>query len=1006
MTEKNIKSDTEDDVDDEAEQNLKTRLKAYLFAAYATVAAAISQSAEEIAPQLRGLSLPQVSGRALKSLVLAGLLIGAAVAMPAAPFASDGPQTEPVEGETFEPVDDGPSLNGVSLNTLPSTYLGSGAEAPDPPKEVRASAGSQTMAVETAVVDGEPAIVLDDERTPDGRWVSIETSWLNEHVGEVPEVAYVDHESGNEYAAPLQVRGESAAFYVREFSTNTVTFDGEVRLSGAGAGDGTEYQYELGSTEDVDDPSINLTGLSNTQTVSDSGTGAASNSVSGNQPTEAQISVDFDDNETSTVNGGTSTSNYGIGTWEFDEFNLPDRDVITKVEIDTLNTSQSYDLRFYIDGRKFGGTQTYTKSPTFTGEMDNPNPGGSVTAELRAIDAYGEDDLGYVNKTDVKVTGETTFDSGDSGATLSSGSSSVSLDSNSNSKTITLDPSDGYSVSQDADAPFTWELDYTAETVTTDPVVELNGETVGVDGTLADGETVSLSQNASALQEGTNRVNVSTNSPSSGPASLVGLEYSHGAETTTSATVEETTWSQTTNVSNTWPSARSNATATLPMNDRVVDVRNVEVRENGTTWEPVAESDYTLNGTDLTIELGDVAEGSTTEVRATGSKVRVEDGAITVLDPTTSSDTLDTRVRVDDAGPDFALSVDETIFGDRVHYAENATWGETTGEATITADGGKTLTLPDATAGAETSVRTWPIAVAPTAGEVTVTGREGDRSEPGIAVAGDGNSEVEYTFVDATDNTPYVLYSTTNGIVRDSGMASSPITLVDDNSEETLVFQLDDGVASGSGSGSSAGGGGPGLMPAGSGGGGFTALQALIPDASMLLLGLGGLATGLVAVRRSGLVDEGTRGAAAVDTGQDVATTAGRLVERVLENEIVLGLVLLAGGGWLLTSGVLPEQTTLIVSLSAVPVAMFLVLQQFDRFDIRIWAGSTALVGVLGLQILAPELGETIAEEAGVIIVVGALLLGWRALSAWRAEASTPDEVTRLEINAEENDDG
>jgi len=31
------------------------------------------------------------------------------------------------------------------------------------------------MAVETAVVDGEPAIVLDDERTPDGRWVSIET---------------------------------------------------------------------------------------------------------------------------------------------------------------------------------------------------------------------------------------------------------------------------------------------------------------------------------------------------------------------------------------------------------------------------------------------------------------------------------------------------------------------------------------------------------------------------------------------------------------------------------------------------------------------------------------------------------------------------------------------------------------------------------------------------------------------------------------------------------------
>jgi|GEM_PF-5661018 len=369
MTDENTGTHSEDDDGDGSPAGLKQRAKTYAFAAYAWLRAQLAQPAQEIAPQLRGLSLPQVSGRALKSLVLAGLLIGAAVAMPAAPFASDGPQTEPVEGETFEPVDDGPSLNGVSLNTLPSTYLGSGAEAPDPPKEVRASAGSQTMAVETAVVDGEPAIVLDDERTPDGRWVSIETSWLNEHVGEVPEVAYVDHESGNEYAAPLQVRGESAAFYVREFSTNTVTFDGEVRLSGAGAGDGTEYQYELGSTEDVDDPSINLTGLSNTQTVSDSGTGAASNSVSGNQPTEAQISADFDDKEISTVNGGTTTSNYGTGTWGFGTFNLPDSDVITKVEIDTLNTDQTYDLIFYIDGQRFGGTEYNTQSPTFTGEV-------------------------------------------------------------------------------------------------------------------------------------------------------------------------------------------------------------------------------------------------------------------------------------------------------------------------------------------------------------------------------------------------------------------------------------------------------------------------------------------------------------------------------------------------------------------------------------------------------------------------------------------------------------
>jgi len=102
---------------------------------------------------------------------------------------------------------------------------------------------------------------------------------LNEHVGEVPEVAYVDHESENgKYAAPLQVRGgERGVLRPRVLDEHR-----HVRRRGDAvrrrAGDGTEYQYGFGSTEDVDDLSINLTGLSNTQTVSDSGTGAASNS--------------------------------------------------------------------------------------------------------------------------------------------------------------------------------------------------------------------------------------------------------------------------------------------------------------------------------------------------------------------------------------------------------------------------------------------------------------------------------------------------------------------------------------------------------------------------------------------------------------------------------------------------------------------------------------------------------------------------------------------------------
>ena len=78
MTDENTGTHSEDDDGDGSPAGLKQRAKTYAIAAYAWLRAQLAQSAQEIAPQLRGLSLPQVSGRALKSLVLAGLLIGRA----------------------------------------------------------------------------------------------------------------------------------------------------------------------------------------------------------------------------------------------------------------------------------------------------------------------------------------------------------------------------------------------------------------------------------------------------------------------------------------------------------------------------------------------------------------------------------------------------------------------------------------------------------------------------------------------------------------------------------------------------------------------------------------------------------------------------------------------------------------------------------------------------------------------------------------------------------------
>ncbi|OYR68750.1 hypothetical protein DJ79_05065 [Halorubrum ezzemoulense] len=193
MTKNTPESHSEDDDGDESDREQKATVKAYALLVYAylrgglrRVLDELSKAADEIAPQLTGaLSGVSVPARAWKPLGLAAVLLIAAVAIPAAPIGDDPSASvetqEPVEGETFEtetePDTDSETsteperstLNGVTLNELPSSFLDGSPDAPAPPEQVRSSAGSQTMNVETAVVDGEPAIVLEDDRTHDGR---------------------------------------------------------------------------------------------------------------------------------------------------------------------------------------------------------------------------------------------------------------------------------------------------------------------------------------------------------------------------------------------------------------------------------------------------------------------------------------------------------------------------------------------------------------------------------------------------------------------------------------------------------------------------------------------------------------------------------------------------------------------------------------------------------------------------------------------------------------------
>ncbi|SHG78576.1 beta strand repeat-containing protein [Halobaculum gomorrense] len=183
------------------------------------------------------------------------------------------------------------------LGNVPKSHTQAGEQVPTPP--VAASAGAQTLRVEATVVDGEPALNLTDTRNHDGRWVSVPTAWFEQVYGTVPEVARIaNSESGAVYTEPVTIRGGQAVFWTRGYSTNTVTFGGELLISDDPAVDGTTHTYDITNLASASEPTGTLTGVVNTETESHSGTGLATNdvlglSVAGNlAPSNAEVTFE------------------------------------------------------------------------------------------------------------------------------------------------------------------------------------------------------------------------------------------------------------------------------------------------------------------------------------------------------------------------------------------------------------------------------------------------------------------------------------------------------------------------------------------------------------------------------------------------------------------------------------------------------------------------------------------------------------------------------------------
>lgn len=543
---------------------------------------------------------------------------------------------------------------------------------------------------------------------------------------------------------------------------------------------------------------------------------------------------------------------------------------------------------------------------------------------------------------------------------------------------------------------------------TRDPSVEVNGQPTSYTGTLADGDTVALDTNTSWIQQGTNQINVSVGDgtlSADAPTPAVGLDYSHDADDQQSVNYEGEQWSERYNVSKTYGATQQNATLTIPFDGNVVGTRSIEKRVNETSWQTVDSANYNFKNTTLTVELGNVDTNEKVEVRADGTKVQVANGEIQVIEPTPASEPIASEIEITaKQNSDFHISYGGT--SGRIYYTENETWSTPETAHFADSSGHKRLYVPNANAGSTFHVHSIPVTARPNAGEVRITDTNGNWSEPSMNVTSGATvgDEVEFTFQNATDNADYVLYSQTNGLVRDSGTANSPITLLDDDSTETLIFLLDE---EGDSTGGSTDSDTLSIMPTAGNG---DANWLPIAGVALVLAGLVVVSRDPDAVENAGedvgsAVENllgaipavggpvGRAGRAVTDAGTRVSATVlgNKTAATSLAGAVIIGAI---QGGII----ALPQGSLVIVVVAGVAIFSGVALREFDEWSLERWAIIVVLTGVIALEVVSPSETSllTALTESDVfpLLAVGMLIIAWKAVQALRQ----PDEQTTVVV--------
>lgn len=880
----------------------------------------------------------------------------------------------------------------------------------------------------TIDVGEDVTITLTDDLNSDGRDVSVNATALESSLGYRPQVARgVNSESGEEWSSRVRYVDGSAVIDVPHFSTNTVTFSGEVSVTGIFT-DGSNVNYDITSQDAVENLSVSVTGNTNTEIDTHSGSlsdgnGSVSISPSGTTPpSSANVSI-----STGPEVKTSPVDNLGDGSRESTLRSIGDDNSDNPYSVAvTIRPSESGSISEiivpvdYASGSDYGvsvevriaqgnadstfgdGTQVSTWDPDWTSgnQTINLDSSYSVTAgetyhiELISGSSDGDgsfdqlqleyDDSATEDGFAVKDSSTSVYTNyghlyyripGAASAVDATGDSTTSFgDIPANStQTKTVDISGSTSsidVSSSSSTRLDMEVNYTETTETVDPEVSVNGYNSGYTGTLSDGETVSLDVNNSWVKE-TNSVNISVGDgslSSDAPTPRVDLDYRHTTEDKISVESSTYEWVTRYQFSREYATTQDSVSITVPLRDNVVNVTAVETSRNGSAW---STADYTLDDSnDLVIDAGTVDAGTNLSVRANTTLVKPVNGDITVEEPTLLENELNTLISVDSKSEGFGIEVGSTRKNTAVHHVTDTSWSAED-YSSVQNDGSQTLYLPGSAEGGTARVKTAPLVVEPDGGvEVVVE----DATEPRFRLrqgSTGGSDSVSVTWTDAARDTDYSLWSITQE--RESRSAESDGTNVSFSiGDSTASYRIEE---SSSTTAAIAVGESAGTGPLG-----------LPLDLLALLLGVGGTFVGLLLARRR----FGLRGRAAtyglLGAGAIVSIVA---IELVTPRSIVSDFAFsasrafgLLGGGALdgfLSSGA----GSIALGLSAL-IGLYAIdsrLLSLPRWlwivaggGITVWIVDTVTEGAL-----ASGLSE-VSALAWLLIILGAIVLLWRAL--------------------------